>query len=102
MVDRKQAPNAPEAITFKVELERRLFCFVIIAERSGSGRVLTATLLALKTLAAHARKAGFDLTRCVLAMGTNNHVKRYTIVCFDLDSPVRSPALTNHRRGLEY
>jgi len=66
---------------------RRLFCLVIIAERSGHARVLTATLLALKTLAAHALKASFDLERCVLAMATSNHVKRYIIVYFDLDNP---------------
>ncbi len=88
MVDRKQAPDAPEAVTFEVEFERHLFSFVVIAEWSGHGRVLTATLLTLKTLAARARKPGFDLARSILAMGTCKHVKRYTTVRFDLDSPL--------------
>lgn len=89
MVDRKQAPDATKAVAFKVELERRLFCFVVIAERSGRGRVLAATLLALKALTSRARKTGFDLARRVLAAGTSNHVERYTTVCLDLDSPLR-------------
>jgi hypothetical protein len=87
MVDREQAPDTAKAVTFEVELERRLFHFVIIAERLGRGRVLAATPLALKALTPHARKTGSDLARRVLATGASNHVERYIIVCFDLDSP---------------
>jgi hypothetical protein len=32
------------------------------------------------------REAGFDLARCVLAMGTSNHAKGYNIISFDLDN----------------
>src|ERR1700759_4022317 len=88
MVDREQPTDATKAVAFEVEFERRLLCFLVIAERSRRGRVLATTLLALETLITSARKTGFDLARSVLAMGTSNHVERYTIICFDLDSPL--------------
>src|ERR1700759_66571 len=87
MIDTEQAPDAAKAVAFEVELERRLFRFVIIAERLRLRRVLTATLLALKTLTSRARKPSFDLARSVSAMGTSNHVKGYNTICFNLDSP---------------
>ena len=88
VVDRKQAPDAAKAVAFEVEFECRLFCFVIIAEWSRHWRVLAATLLALKTLTTRACKTGSDLARSVLAVGTSNHVERYSIICLALDSPV--------------
>lgn len=75
------------AVAFEMEFEHCLFRFLVVAERSGRGRVLAATLPALETLITSARETGFDLARSELAMGASNQVERYIIVCFDLDSP---------------
>ncbi len=87
MIDREQACDATKAVAFKVEFKCQLASGIIITERAWGGRVLATARLALKALTSGAVKACFDLLLGSLAIGTNQHVKLYTIVWLDLDTP---------------
>jgi len=80
MVDGKQPTDAAKAITFEVELQGHLFCFVVVAERLRFRRIAPTADLTLIALAFGSCKSGFDLTRSVLAIRTNNHVKGYSAI----------------------
>ena len=75
MINSEQPSDAAEAITFKVELERRRFSFLIVAQGIRLRRILAAAGLTLEPLAAGAVEASFDLALCTVAVGTLRHVK---------------------------
>lgn len=89
MIDRKQPPAAPKAVTFHVEFERHLFGLVVIAERMWRGRVRAATELTLQALATRAVEAAFNLSFGCLAMWASLHTRCCNIVMADLDSPCK-------------
>ena len=87
MINSKQAANAPEAVTFQVQLERHLFGLVAITKRKWFWRVGAAAHLTLVTLSSGAVEASLNLSFGVLAIRASHDAYAYNIVRFDLDSP---------------